>query len=228
MQCVAASEQGERPHGADAALWTAAAAVGGGRCPPAESGPPSCGAWPKPGGRQPAGPLCTHSSTLCTSPSPSLPAFLPAVTTRVQRNKNMAKLQAGYLFPEVRLGVGSGPCISSCRGAEAGQGCRLVNTKHAWCRFQNLHTNLRRASFPSPHPRLLAGGRRTRRSTRMPRSSPWVRPWADTDRSGGSQLGAGMFGWPSRQQALLLATWNSLASGEMSPQCCLPLHSIRL
>ncbi len=26
---------------------------------------------------------------------------LPAATTRVQRNKNMAKLQAGYLFPEV-------------------------------------------------------------------------------------------------------------------------------
>ena len=26
----------------------------------------------------------------------------PAVTTQVQRNKNMGKLQAGYLFPEVR------------------------------------------------------------------------------------------------------------------------------
>lgn len=26
----------------------------------------------------------------------------PAVTTKVQRNKNMGKLQAGYLFPEVR------------------------------------------------------------------------------------------------------------------------------
>jgi hypothetical protein len=33
------------------------------------------------------------------------PRKLPllAATTRVQRNKNMAKLQAGYLFPEVRF-----------------------------------------------------------------------------------------------------------------------------
>lgn len=32
--------------------------------------------------------------------SPRPPA---AATTRVQRNQNMAKLQAGYLFPEVRV-----------------------------------------------------------------------------------------------------------------------------
>lgn len=36
---------------------------------------------------------------------PAACTALPAVTTRVQRNKNMAKLQAGYLFPEVRPGV---------------------------------------------------------------------------------------------------------------------------
>lgn len=31
-------------------------------------------------------------------------ATLPAVTTKVQRNKNMGKLQAGYLFPEASRG----------------------------------------------------------------------------------------------------------------------------
>ena len=36
--------------------------------------------------------------TLCIQPSPPPP---PATTT-VQRNPNIAKLQAGYLFPEVR------------------------------------------------------------------------------------------------------------------------------
>ena len=33
-----------------------------------------------------------------------------AVATRVQRNKNMGKLQAGYLFPEVR-GAGAAPVV---------------------------------------------------------------------------------------------------------------------
>jgi len=89
---VAAPEQGERPHGADAARRAASAAVGVGRCPPAESVPPSCVAlpdrrletgWPVARPQQ-------HAST-----SKPIAARLPAVTTRVQRNKNMAKLIGG-------------------------------------------------------------------------------------------------------------------------------------
>jgi hypothetical protein len=40
-------------------------------------------------------------STLHTTWNLNQPFYFASVTTRVQRNKNMAKLQAGYLFPEV-------------------------------------------------------------------------------------------------------------------------------
>jgi hypothetical protein len=43
--------------------------------------------------------VCAYTAAHSTPESPSL----SGVTTRVARNPNFAKLQAGYLFPEVRL-----------------------------------------------------------------------------------------------------------------------------
>ena len=44
---------------------------------------------------------------LCGSLTPVCVVVWCAATTRVQRNKNFAKLQAGYLFPEVRAAAGA-------------------------------------------------------------------------------------------------------------------------
>lgn len=112
VQCVAAPEQGEGVLGDDGARRAA---------PPLP--PPVGGAAPSPPAAAallpPCWPClshqllhwmlqCTHAvKHLVQSPhnQPAACTALPAVTTRVQRNKNMAKLQAGYLFPEVRPGV---------------------------------------------------------------------------------------------------------------------------
>ena len=83
VQCVAAPEQGEL-------VWVGlgSARRGAQVLPPLSPLPAAC---------------CRRRSRI-SSKRPS-GACHPAATTQVQRNKNMGKLQAGYLFPEV-CGVG--------------------------------------------------------------------------------------------------------------------------
>lgn len=108
-----------------------------------------------------------------------------AVTTRVQRNKNMAKLQAGYLFPEVRWLAAVGPdnptvVVGTYRPTawQSDPGSREARNLVSRRRMPSPRGSLQTTAIHAPRCvrcRLPAGARRTRRSIPMPRSSPWVR-----------------------------------------------------